>query len=90
MKFERRIVYGERARSDWMKIVRDLKHSRVRPYTYVIVKKDDSGRMEMYHNASFLKYPARVCGYTVIGVAEGRTEGLEVIRKLVAADYGTE
>ncbi len=91
LKFSRHMYIGRMANSNRRRILWDLKLKRRRLMTYVIVLSDRPGaRIEMLHNSELLSRHFDRSAYTVYGFAEGKIEGLTVLRDILtdAAEKG--
>ena len=88
MKWYGRLYYGKTAAHSRFRIRSDIRKGKVRPATYVVLLRDEDGApLEMYHNLMLYTEPLKSCEYTIIGLAEGRAEGNEIIRRIAEGAY---
>ncbi len=85
--WSRNIRYSKSAEADAIRIRHDIRRGEPRPFTYLIVMPESGSKPEMYHNMTLLSSLHKRQKYMIIGIAEGRTEALELFGKMIADVY---
>ena len=87
IRWNRKLYAGTSARRHRRAILHDLRTGKPRLETYVILLREDTAQLEMVHNSFLALEQSCRPPFQVVGIAEGRAEGLLLLKRIVEDVY---